>query len=313
MKSSINIILKYRLFLIIAAAAALIFTFTDVSQSKILKDQLGRVVTISGKPERIVALAPSITEIIFALGKGSLIKGATQYSNFPERAKKIPRIGSYVHLDIEKIVALRPDLCVAVKDGNPQFVIKKLEALKIPVYAVDPRNIESVIETLKELGVLLDASKKSKAVIQNMQERIDKIKKIVAKADHIPKIFFQIGISPIVSVGTNTFVHELICLAGGTNLARGNISYPRYSKEQVLAFSPEIFIITSMARGGLFEKVKLEWSRWSDLPAVKNDRILLVDSNIFDRATPRLIDALEVLAKLIHPELFTTEIKRSQK
>ena len=116
--------------------------------------------------------------------------------------------------------------------------------------------------------------------------------------------FFQIGLSPIVSVGTGTFIHELIVLAGGKNLSEGPVQYPRFSREQVLALSPEVFVITSMARGASFESVKKEWSQWPDLPAVRNNRILLVDSNLFDRPSPRLVDALELLLKLIHPELF---------
>ena len=99
-------------------------------------------------------------------------------------------------------------------------------------------------------------------------------------------------------------MHELIVLAGGKNLSEGSVQYPRFSREQVLALSPEVFIITSMARGASFERVKREWSKWPDLPAVRNNRILLVDSNLFDRPSPRLVDGLEMMLKLIHPELF---------
>ena len=119
-----------------------------------------------------------------------------------------------------------------------------------------------------------------------------------------PRVFFQIGISPIVSVGTDSFINELIILAGGKNVAAGKVVYPRFSREQVLAFSPEVLIITSMARNMLFEQVKAEWMRWPNIPAVRNQRIHLVDSNVFDRPSPRLVEALEMLAKLIHPELF---------
>lgn len=130
------------------------------------------------------------------------------------------------------------------------------------------------------------------------------MKSLVANASHRPRVFFQIGLTPIVAVGTRTFIHELIVLAGGENLSEGPVPYPRFSREQVLALSPEIFIITSMARGASFERVKAEWSKWPDLPAVRNNRILLVDSNLFDRPSPRLVDGLELLLKLIHPELF---------
>lgn len=276
------------------------------AQAKTVTDQLGRTVTISEHPTRIVSLAPSITEIIFALGRENILKGVTQFSDYPEAARKIPSVGSYVHLDVEKIVILKPDLCIAVKDGNPKSVIDKLEGLGIPVYAVDPTNLASVMASLIEIGNLLDAANKAKKIADDMEKRMNHIKNKISNATHVPKVFFQIGISPIVSVGTKTFLHELIVLAGGKNVSEGPVPYPRYSKEQILSLAPDIIIITSMARGEVFDRIKKEWSRWSELPAVKNDRILLVDSDILDRASPRLIDGFELLARLIHPELFSS-------
>jgi iron complex transport system substrate-binding protein len=267
-------------------------------------DQLGRQVNAPDNPQRIVALAPNITEIIFALGQEHRLKGVTRYSDFPSEAAKLFKVGSYVHLDLERIVALKPDLCIAIKDGNPRLVAQRLESLKIPVYAVDPKNLDSIMNTIIEIGELLDADEKAKMLVRDMHSRIQRVKSLVEKAAHRPGVFFQIGISPIVSVGTPTFIHELIVLAGGTNLASGPVPYPRFSREQVLALSPEVFIITSMERATVFEKVKAEWSQWPNLPAVRNKRIYLEDSNLFDRPTPRLVGGLELLVRLIHPELF---------
>jgi iron complex transport system substrate-binding protein len=116
-------------------------------------------------------------------------------------------------------------------------------------------------------------------------------------------VFFQIGVKPIISVGTDTFIHELIVLAGGQNVAAGPNPYPRYSREQVIGLSPDVIIITKMERQAVFEQVKQTWYRWPHLPAAKNSRIYLVDSDVFDRPSPRLIDALERLAVLLHPQL----------
>jgi iron complex transport system substrate-binding protein len=137
-----------------------------------------------------------------------------------------------------------------------------------------------------------------------MKSRIGRVTSRIATTDYRPRVFFQIGISPIVSVGSDTFIHEIIVLAGGKNLAAGRIPYPRFSQEQVLGLSPEVFILTSMARTGAFEKAKAKWERWPQLDAVRSGRIHLVDSNLFDRPSPRLVEALEVMARLIHPELF---------
>ena len=287
----------------LTATAFTVFLGTP-SFARIVTDQLGRKVTVPDEPRRVVSLAPNITEIIFALGQEHRLIGVTRYSDFPPEAEKFPKVGSYVHLDLEKIVALKPDLCIAIKDGNPLAVAKRLESLKIPLYAVDPKNLETIMQTVLEIGGLLNAKKEADFLVQNMDFRIQKVKSLVSNVTHRPRVFFQIGVSPIVSVGTHTFIHGLIVLAGGTNLAAGPITYPRFSPEQVLALSPEVIIITSMARAAIFEQVKAEWSKWPDLPAVRNQRIFLEDSNFFDRPTPRLVDGLEHLARLIHPELF---------
>jgi iron complex transport system substrate-binding protein len=287
----------------LAATSFIVFVCTPV-HAKTVTDQLGRTVTVPDEPQRIVSLAPNITEIIFALGEEDRLMGATRYSDFPSQAKKLPKVGSYVHLDLEKIVALKPDLCIAIKDGNPIAVAKRLESLKIPVYAVNPRNLETIMQTVLEIGGLINAQKEAAFLVQDMDLRIQKVKSLVSNVAHRPRVFFQIGVSPIVSVGTDTFIHGLIVLAGGTNLAQGPISYPRFSREQVLALSPEVIIITSMARAAVFEQVKAEWNKWPDLPAVRDQRIFLEDSNFFDRPTPRLVDGLELLVRLIHPELF---------
>ncbi len=268
---------------------------------------MGRKVIIPDNPLRVVSLAPSITEIIFALEQEYRLVGVTRFSDFPKAAKKLPKVGSYVHLDLEKIVSLKPDLCIAIKDGNPRAVVNRLESLGIPVYAVNPRNLKTVMKTLTEIGIFLNAGEKANSVVQDMKSRIQRVKTKTANVTYRPRVFFQIGIAPIVSVGTDTFAHELIELAGGKNLSKGPIPYPRFSKEQVLSLSPEVFIITSMSRNTIFERVKKEWSKWPSLPAVRYQRIHLEDSNLFDRPTPRLVDGLENLARRIHPELFESE------
>ncbi len=159
------------------------------------------------------------------------------------------------------------------------------------------------MKTILEIGDLLNADDAAKAVVHDMETRISRIKSLVAKASYHPRVFFQIGIAPIVAVGTNTFIHELITSAGGKNLSEGPTLYPRFNREQVLAIFPEVFIITSMARGGIFQEVKAEWSRWTSMPAIRDKRIFVLDSNLFDRPTPRLTDGLELLFRLIHPEL----------
>jgi len=261
-------------------------------------------VSVPEHPQRVIALAPSITEIIFALDRQSCLAGITRYSDYPPETAGIPRVGVYVQPDLEKILALNPDLCIAIKDGNPEQVARRLEGLNVPVYAVDPRNLDGVMQTIGEIGDLLNARKQAEALVGRMRSRIDFVRARVSEAATRPRVFFQIGISPIVSAGTDTFANEIIELAGGQNLAEGETAYPRFSREQLLSLFPDVIVITSMDRGGVFEAARAEWEKWTQIPAARNHRIHLVDSNIFDRPTPRLVEALELMARLIHPEQF---------
>lgn len=272
--------------------------------AKTVTDEAGRTFQVPDDPQRVIALAPSITEIIFDLGQEHRLKGVAQLSNYPIAAQYIPQIGSYVHLDLEKIVALKPDLCIGIKDGNPKDAVARLESLGIPVYAVNPKTVHDVLNTILNIGQLLNSPYQALKRVKDLSDRIQHIKTLCSKTDVRPGVFFQIGMSPIVSVGSDTFIHEMIEIAGGRNLAQGDIPYPRFSKEQVISLKPDIIIICSMEQGYEFEKEKAEWKRWTQLPAVQNDRIFIVDSDIVNRPAPRLIVGLETLAKIIQPQMF---------
>ena len=287
--------------LIVFIMFAVSVTISNANTNIVVTDQLGRIVTVKKTPKRLVSLAPSITEIVYALGCEDRLMAATTYSDHPPAAKKLPRVGSYIRLDLEKIVAMKPDLCIAVKDGNPKETVMRIESFGIPVFAVNPNGIKTVIEAVEKLGLVLNAEKRAAQVAGDMKQRMDLIKSFTDTVDHRPGVFFQIGISPIVSTGSGTFLHELIELAGGRNLAKGPKSYPRFSTEQVISLKPEIIIITSMARAEIFYNVKKDWETWTQLPAVKNKRVYIVESDILDRPTPRLTDGLEMLTGIIHP------------
>ncbi|MFP3999244.1 MAG: ABC transporter substrate-binding protein [Desulfobacterales bacterium] len=268
-------------------------------------DHAGRRINAPENPKRVVSLAPSITEMVYAVGRGNLLVGATEFSNYPVQAGDIPSVGSYVNLDIEKIVSLNPDLCIAVKDGNPIRVVRRLEGLGIPVYAVDPMDLDSVMDSIEDIGWLLGAGKQAGKVIDDMEKRLSAVQKKLSGISGRPGVFFQIGVNPVISAGYDTFIHELIKKAGGKNLAGEHKGYPRFSTEEVLALDPEIIIVTSMNRQKAFERVVKEWKQWKNLSAAVNDRIYLVNSDLVDRPSPRLIKGLEELARLIHPDRFS--------
>ncbi len=269
---------------------------------RVTQDQIGRTVKVPEQPQRIVSLIPSLTEIVFDLGRGELLVGATQYAKEPPEAANLPRIGSYLHLDIERIVALQPDLCLAVRDGNPEHLVRRIEKLGIPVFAFDSQDLPEIIDSIKLMGNLLNAEARATEIILEMQRKIDTVQERVQRIKDRPGVFFQIDANPIVSAGQNTFIDRLITMAGGLNLAAGNTTYPRYSWENILVLQPEVVIIASMAGGYTKEQLKEAWTRWPQIPAVKNGRVYVVDANLFDRPVPRLADGLVALARLIHSE-----------
>jgi iron complex transport system substrate-binding protein len=267
-------------------------------------DPTGRTLTVPAEPVRIVALAPNVTEIVYALGRGNRLVGATQFSNYPPAARSLPRVGSYVHLDVERIAALRPDMCIGIKDGNPLAAVNRLQSLGIPVFAVNPVDLETIMQSVQSIGDLLDAAPEAGAVVADMTHRAERVRARIAATDRRPGVFFQIGVSPIVSVGNNTFIDTLITRAGGTNVAAGSTPYPRFSREQVIALAPEVIVISSMEREAVFEQVKAGWMQWPSIPAVQRRSVFIAPPDLFDRPSPRVVDALELLAAFIHPELF---------
>lgn len=276
---------------------------SPVESARLVVDQTGREVRVPDNPQRVIALAPSLTEMVYALEEASRLQGVTQFSNYPEAARALPRVGSYIRPDVEKIVALRPDLCLAIRDGNPRHVAEKIDRLGIPIYVVDPRNLRGIMESVTGIGDILGAREKAAALVRDMSHRIDRVKARVAETTGRPGVFFQIDAAPIISVGTNTFIHELIQMAGGINLTAGAVPYPRVTWEEILHLQPEITIISSMAGGHSPESLKSEWQRWRQLPSVRTGRVYVVDANLFDRPTSRLVDGLEALLEIIHPKV----------
>jgi iron complex transport system substrate-binding protein len=268
-----------------------------------LTDDVGREVQVPDRSQRVVSLAPSITEILFALGAGPRVVGVTQFSNYPAEAARLPKVGSYVNLSLEKILALRPDLAIGIRDGNPKAVIDRLAELGVPCYIVDPASLDGVITTVRNIGRAVGREQAAEKIAAQMASRIREVERRVAGLAR-PRVFYQIGVEPIVSAGRGTFPNILIETAGGKNVAAGMAAYPQLNVEQVLVARPEIIIVTSMTREYDFERVKAFWGRWPDLPAVARARIYVVDSDLMDRPSPRIVEGLETLAALFHPERF---------
>jgi iron complex transport system substrate-binding protein len=293
MKISDLILITYVLFLTLLAAPA---------HARSVVDQTGEEIELPAVPTRVLALAPSLTEMIFSLQAEDKLIGATSYSNFPEAANNLPRVGSYVQLDLEKIISLKPELCIAIKDGNPRRTIDAIKGLGIPVFAIDPRNIEQILDAFRLVGDILGASQRADELVADMERRLALVKKRVDASKTRPRVFFQIADIPIISAGKDSYIDKLITMAGGTNLAGNMTEYPRYSWENIMQLQPEIIVISSMAGGKSPELLKAPWQKWPEIPAVRNNQLHVVNADLFNRPTVRLIDGLEILSEILHPD-----------
>ena len=295
---------KELIFLFVLLVLVLFHASVLYSASKTFKDEVGREVIVPFPPKKIISLAPNVTEILFSLGLDQEIVGVSIHCNFPEKVESKVRVGSYISLDFEKIVSLKPDLIIATGAGNTRDMVDRLERLGFPTYVIFPKNVEDVTRSVGHLSQLVGREKEGEEIIQEMKRRRERVVALTRGLPR-PRVFLQIGEAPIVTVGKNSFADDLIRLAGGDNVA-GNEKemYPRFGMEEILKRSPEVILISSMNPRGNYQKVLQEWSRWKTIPAVKNGQIYLIDSDLIDRPSPRIIEGLEEMARLLHPERF---------
>ena len=283
-----------------------IFLGTSISYSATqkFKDEVGREVAFPFPPKRIVSLAPNITEILFSLGLDEEIVGVSIHCNFPEKAKSKVRVGSYISLDFEKVTSLKPDLIIATGVGNTRDMVDRLGELGFQTYVIYPKNFDDILKSIAHIGQVVNREKEARMIIEGMRKRSQRVIELT-KGLPRPKVFIQIGDAPVVTVGKGSFADDLIRLAGGENIAKKEKEvYPRFGMEEILKRSPEVIVISSMNPKGDYQKILQEWTRWKTIPAVKNGRIHLIDSDLLDRPSPRIIDGLEELARVLHPERF---------
>jgi iron complex transport system substrate-binding protein len=266
-------------------------------------DQTGRSVTLAAPPERIVSLVPSVTETVFTIGAQDRLVGVTDFCDYPAAARQKPSVGGMIAPSLEGLVALKPDLVVATPAGNRHETFDELARLKIPVYLVDPVSVNGVMDLIGRVGRLTDRGPAADRVVATLRARIGAVSSRVAGRPR-PRVLYVLWPDPLIVPARGALVSELIALAGGDSVtADGGQGYPRYSMEAALARNPEVILIAShdAARSPL---VQAKWERFTQVPAVSAGRLHTVDGNLMHRYGPRMVDGLEVLARLLHPEAF---------
>jgi len=287
----------------------------EKSDEVIVTDDFGYEVVAKKYPKRIVSLAPSNTEILFALGLGNRVVGVTDYCNYPPEVVKIKKegkiesIGGFSTINVEKVVALKPDLVVGAY-GNGLGNIEAIRRFGIPVICFNPKNIEDVMRDIWILGVVTGTKQNATKLIRFMEDKIVDVEKIVKLTDTRPKVVHILWNDPIWVSGRETFVDELIRLAGGENAVKKK-DWTVISIEELIRLNPDVIIVNSGSGMGDGRDILYEWITHDDrlkvIDAVKNGRVYVVDADVVSRPSYRLVYALEEFARFIHPELFEKE------
>ncbi|MCL0052944.1 cobalamin-binding protein [Dehalococcoidales bacterium] len=265
-------------------------------------DDVGREVYIEKIPQRIVSVAPSNTEILFALGLEERIVGVTEFCDYPPAALDIPKVGGFVPFDLERVVALEPDLVLAAGIHYPDGVAA-LEEVGITTFVLAPKTLEEVLANIRVVGEITGKSQEAARLVTSLEERIKAITDKTEVLVERPRVFYLTWHDPLWVAGSGTFAHDLIEKAGGKNIAYDLTGWATIDLETVIARDPEVIIATHGAAG-----VKDE-PHLAVTTAGIEDRIYLVEEDPFVRPGPRLVDALEKLAGLLHPELFREQVE----
>jgi len=272
-------------------------------QGKTITDSLNREINIGNPPQRIISLAPAVTEILFALGLDQQIVGVSNYCDYPEQTKNKEKMGGYDSPNVEAIASKKPDM-VFISTGVQEGIVQQLEKFGITIVALDADTLEQVMKNIELAGLLTGKEKEAQQITADMK---NKAAEISAKVEGLakPKVFFEVWDDPLMSAGSQSFIHNMLETAGGINIAAVKSErYYTYSVEQLLKENPEVYIINNHSHTP--EDIKNR-TGYQALSAVQKDRVYAIDDNLISRPGPRVILGLEQIARAIHPEAFENE------
>ena len=261
------------------------------------------VVRAEEPSKRIVSMAPSITETLFALGLGEEVVGVSDFCEYPPAAKEKARVGGFLNPDMERILALRPDLVVTLPN---EIAVKKLRGHGIRVVVTPNDSIKEVLESFVVIGRATGREVRAKELVERIKSKSAEVRKLVEKAAR-PRVLFVVGTDPIFAAGKGSFLDELVRVSGGKNvLGESKVPFPQLSMESVLSFAPEVIIDSTVVSAPTKKAVKAQqekWLKWKDIPAVRGGRVYVLKDNRDIVPGPRLPEAMDDLLKMIHPEL----------
>lgn len=276
---------------------------TEQTTSYKVKDDRGIEVTFDKVPETVISLQPSNTEILFALGAGDTIIGATEYDVYPKEALEIERVGSTTEFNGERIIELNPDVVLAYSNA-PKGSLELLEDAGIKVFVIaSSESIADVYENITKIADVMQVSDEAKNLNEEIQAKISEVQEKVAAVETQKTIYFEITPSPsIYTAGSGTFQQELFELANVKNVFDDQESWVQVSEEQVVAKNPEV-ILTSVDMAGSVDEI-VNRTGWDTVTAIQNNEVYNLDKNVTSRPGPRIGEALELIAKTVYPDIF---------
>jgi len=258
-------------------------------------DDSGATLRLGRPAQRIVSLAPHVTEVLFAVGAGPLIVGAVDYSDYPDAARQIRRVGGYSRLDLEAVAALKPDLVIGWQSGNAAAQVDKLRALGLPVYLSQPNRIDDIARTLERYGQLSGNGEQGQAAAARFRQRLEDLRGRYAAKPKV-RTFYQIWKQPLMTIGSRQIIADAIKVCGGENVfAALPLMAPTVTEESVVVADPEAIVASGMndSRPDWLD----DWKRWTSMTAVARGNLFFVPPDLIQRHTPRLLDGTEQLCR----------------
>jgi iron complex transport system substrate-binding protein len=275
---------------IAGALAASIFIASPAHAALSVTDDSGATVTLPAPAKRVVSLAPHVTELLFAAGGGARVVGAVSYSDYPKEAQSIPRVGDNKALDLERIVALHPDLIVVWRHGNAERQMDRLRALGVPIFHSEPKHLADIAADLDKLGALLGTSNEAHAAATKFSADIAALRARYARRPRVG-VFYQVWDDPLMTLNGDNVFSEVIDLCGGVNVfAAEKPRVPTISTEAVLAANPEAIVTATPGATAPDRPLPAleRWKRWPSLAAVARGNLFGIDGDWINRPTPRL-------------------------
>lgn len=267
-------------------------------------DEAGRQVALRRAPaRRVVSLAPNITEVLFALGAGPLVVGVDRYSDRPAGAvDRIPKVGSDYDPSLERIVALTPDVVFTSLSANRRETVEAIERLGVPVFVTDTRSVADLDRTLRNVGAVTGRQEAAEGEVARLHTAFESLRRRTAGRTR-PRVLVVVWDDPLYVAGRDTFMDDLVKLAGGTNVGADAVGFAKYPLERVLRSAPEVLILPTHNSDAAGPRAVGYWSRWPALPAVATGRVHAVEDDLISRPGPRLDQGALRLFGLIHPDL----------